>query len=49
MGAVFSEVAPLETDMSLAIHAHYQHIHIVKAAMAVVGKQRSLLLGQRFY
>ena len=41
-------VKPLKTYVALAVHANYQHIHIVKAALAAVGKYAFLLLGKLF-
>ena len=36
MGFVFLGRAALETDVTLALHADNEHIHIVEAAAAVI-------------
>ena len=48
MRLILRVVKPLKTYVALAVHAYYQHIHIVKAALAAVGKYIFLLLGKTF-
>ena len=48
MGLILRVVKPLKTYVALAVHAYYQHIHIVKAALAAVGEYALLLFGKTF-